>query len=89
MMSEFTKGEWRILEGYGRSRGYAVQRGNSGGFVVQGVDDGVALADAYLIIAAPDLFNALETLTAYCALKGIPTDAAQAALTKARGGNNG
>jgi hypothetical protein len=40
-------------------------------------------------LAAPDLFNALEILTAYCALEGIPTDAAQAALTKARGGNNG
>ncbi|HIO30768.1 hypothetical protein [Marinobacter salarius] len=40
---------------------------------------------AKLVAAAPDLYNALETLATYAELKGIPANAAQAALAKARG----
>jgi hypothetical protein len=41
--------------------------------------------NAHLIAAAPDLYNALETLAQAWESKGLPCDAARAALAKARG----
>lgn len=42
-------------------------------------------ANARLISAAPDLLNALETLADAAEARGIPADAARAAIKKARG----
>ena len=42
-------------------------------------------ADAQLIAAAPDLLNALKVLADVAERKGIPCDAAHAAIAKATG----
>lgn len=42
-------------------------------------------ANAKLIAAAPELYNALDVLSKVCEDEGIPCDAAKAALAKARG----
>jgi DNA-binding phage protein len=49
-------------------------------------NDGNLEANANFIAAAPDLLNALETLERVARKKGIPTEAAQAAIKKAKGG---
>ena len=43
------------------------------------------IANANLIAAAPDLYNALSTLADAWERKSLPCDAARAALAKARG----
>ena len=48
-----------------------------------------AEADAHLISAAPDLLNALKALADVAERKGIPCNAARAAIAKATGENNG
>jgi hypothetical protein len=42
-------------------------------------------ANARLIAAAPDLLNALKTLASVAESRGIPADAARAAIAKATG----
>lgn len=49
------------------------------------IPEEMAKANAKLIAAAPDLFNALSVLADACESMGIPVDAARAALAKAEG----
>lgn len=57
----YTKGPWIVYDGIG---GWIIQRGASGGFVVQDRDEYRAQADACLISAAPELLEALKALSA-------------------------
>jgi hypothetical protein len=47
----------------------------------------IAYANARLIAAAPELLNALKVLADVAERKGIPCDAARAAIAKATGGS--
>lgn len=56
-MAGHTKEPWTVYAGLA---GWIVQRGSSGGFVVEDANEERALADAILIAAAPDLLEALK-----------------------------
>jgi hypothetical protein len=64
-MSKHTPGPWRCrIAPYGEKDGAPiVQRGTSGGFSVLDHDIKRANADARLIAAAPELYEALEAIT--------------------------
>lgn len=82
--TKFTHGPWMLSGQQKISNGKRLIAITQGRLEVNnGLDEN--MANANLIAAAPDLYNALETLTTYCEIKGIPTDAAYAALAKARG----
>lgn len=83
--TKFTPGPWKIKQckdfcGYENCKYHWVE---PPGHFTQG--SGFEQADANLIAAAPDLYNALEVLEKAANERGIPTDAAKAALAKARG----
>lgn len=89
-MRKHTPGPWGVI-----------QTGERGGFLIPqsaaretaALDDDdhgiaaaeVAQADARLIAASPDMFNALTVLADVAESRGIPVDAARAALRKATG----
>lgn len=86
-----TPGPWRLSE---HEHGCVVQRGDEGGFFVQGLSKDQVRADARLIAAAPDLLAALERIVRLN--EQMPADhpsrlshgevkQAIAAITKARG----
>jgi len=88
-MTSHTKGPWVRADGHGP---------NPDGFAVQSVHDEYLIcscahyygregtaANARLIAAAPDLLNALSVLAAVAESRGIPCDAARAAIAKATG----
>ena len=54
---KMTPGPWRYIPPLGDDDFPMVQRGNSGGFSVQSRNREMAMADARLIAAAPDLFH--------------------------------
>lgn len=80
-MSEFTRGPWELVG----LQGTAVWAGDKiiASVAAARVNPKQARADARLIAAAPDLFNALTVLADACASRGIPVDAARLALAKA------
>lgn len=92
MEAKFTKGPWVKAETQGdnlrtpKIRLIRPQDGSVGAICYVYGDESVECkSNQNLIAAAPDLYNALEVLAAYCEFRGIPTDAAYAALAKARG----
>lgn len=58
-MSKHTPGPWRYASANAGNLWF-VQRGKSGGFVVEAEDAENALADARLIAAAPEMLEALK-----------------------------
>jgi len=58
-MSGHTPGPWRLVDRGTFGKFPMVVRGNEGGFAVQGLSPESEDADARLIAAAPDLYNAL------------------------------
>lgn len=63
------------------------ERSRLGGILRDGpfLDNGSLHPDARLIAAAPDLLNALAVLADVAEARGIPCDAARAAIAKATG----
>jgi hypothetical protein len=86
----YTKGPWEVGDN-GDNELY-VQRGKQGGFIVRGIDTAKAHADAYIIAAAPDLYECLRSaleFTKQNSFGGCDTieliDRCTAALAKAEG----
>lgn len=96
-----TEGPWRVtlpgdVPGSEFPTKPAVQRGREGGFTVQGLSKEKEVADAILIAAAPDLFDALAAFLEYSdyashdivfsdGAAGHRIEAARKAIQKARG----
>lgn len=59
-----TPGPWRYMETNGMRDKPAVQRGSEGGFLVYGSSAEREEADARLISAAPDMYEALKDMIA-------------------------
>ena len=90
--TKWTEGTWEVndngdvrVAGSGAFVGYPPQPG-----MICSLSDGEYIDnenwhDAHLIAAAPDLYNALSVLADAWERKGLPCDAARAALAKARG----
>lgn len=87
-MAGHTKEPWTVYAGLA---GWIVQRGSSGGFVVEDANEERALADAILIAAAPDLLEALKKIAARKTKDGekltiaCAANIAAAAIAKAEG----
>jgi hypothetical protein len=84
--TKWTKGPWSV---HHRMRDCVTFEGRHGteNLFLENVDGYYACQstdDAHLIAAAPDLYNALATLADAAESRGIPVNAARAALAKAR-----
>lgn len=94
MSAQHTPGPWEAVEWKCHAAtsvvverdGQVVQIAECSGF---GRMSDECLADARLIAAAPDLLNALTVLADHCERKGIPVNAARAAIAKATGQEGG
>jgi hypothetical protein len=92
-MSKHTPGPWFYRLGDGRAFRPIVQRGDEGGFVVEGMSRERENADAKLIAAAPELLDSLFELLARCKRQkdfnddgdGEAFDRAEFAIKKATG----
>lgn len=94
MSAKHTPGPWKVMP-YGKARGIPVQRGKEGGFLVYGKSKKREIADANLIVSAPDLLAALEKAVEHYGKPGgpwnVPSDPgtwiadARAAIAKAKG----
>lgn len=90
-MSKHTPGPWgRHRVGYNGSRYYIMSARRGGDFVIAEVPTDrnykhQALANAYLIAAAPDMLAALKAVVAVADRSTVEFDAARAALAKAEG----
>lgn len=93
--SKHTKGPWRLCaieDGY---RGISSDKGQWWSFAKVAVEsnhvpDETGIANAYLIVAAPELLEALEQLVDQAerhGAEGIWYDEARAAISKAKGNN--
>lgn len=93
MSTKHTPGPWSLDDvercGYqvnadGRGVAFAIQRDDHP-TLGQGISHETASANALLIHAVPDLLNALAVLADAAEARGIPCDAARAAIAKATG----
>lgn len=81
METKFTPGPWRLTMEDGRHP--IVQRGTEGGFQVCGMSDEKEDADAHLIAAAPDLYEALSEMVRVYWADGDGIDPPPACITQA------
>jgi hypothetical protein len=92
--SKHTEGPWWLIHTYDIDQEtlekvnhrYGIQMSHAGGFILH--EDANPKANACLIAAAPDLYEALEDLLCHAEYFGIAPhykDMAKAALKKARG----
>jgi len=93
--SKYTKGPWRLCAIENGHRGISSDDGKWWSFAKVAVEtcnvsDGVGIANANLIVAAPELLEALEQLVKQAERHeavGIWYDEARAAIAKAKGNN--
>ncbi len=94
-MTNWTKGPWHVVDDHPDGACYEIRPMNMGGFgfglgmaTVYRVDEARDVANAHLIAAAPELYEALESIMLNAsprALSSVQRDMSKKALSKARG----